>query len=96
MKGLVFLVILGGIAAAVYNYASRPDYQKVIATAEAGIRSEYSKRDGVTVVDVQLIKENDHKLTGFVKLKVADIAITHSCAVTLAEDFSKYIYGCSP
>jgi hypothetical protein len=54
---------------------------------EQGIRDELSKQSGVTVEDVQLIKESPKKLTGFAKVRMPPRgAITESCTATLGED----------
>jgi hypothetical protein len=34
------------------------------------IKTEFEKREGVTVTEVQMIKESPKKLSGFVKLKL--------------------------
>lgn len=38
------------------------------------IRAEFSKRDGLKVIDVQLIREKNRKLVGFVKLEIEALA----------------------
>jgi hypothetical protein len=96
MKILVFLGSLAAIFGAFIWYLSKPDWPKYIESVKGEIRHEYSNREGVTVQDVQLVKESDTKLSGFGKLKVNDIEIFHGCTVTVAEDGSNSIWRCAP
>lgn len=60
------------------------------------IQKEFQKRDGVQVVDVELMRENSHKLFGFVKLRIdgLDTEISKSCTATMNDDSSHYIWRC--
>jgi hypothetical protein len=72
-----------------------------IEQTKQDIRSEYEKRPGLTVVDVQMIKESPTKLTGFVKMKPKGLPkslgtlgeISKSCSATLGEN-RQYIWRC--
>ena len=66
-----------------------------IAAAKASIRTEFEKRDGVTVSEVALIRENPRKLIGYVKFKidVLNLDVTKSCSATIGEG-NKYIMRC--
>jgi hypothetical protein len=65
-----------------------------IKNVEQSIRSEYGKRQGITVLDVQLMKESPKKLSGFIKVKVPLLGeVTKPCAATMGED-GQYIWQC--
>jgi tetratricopeptide (TPR) repeat protein len=59
-----------------------------IKTIEKSIWTEFSKRDGVQVRDVKMIKETNTKLTGYVRLWIPgiDIEITKSCNAIYGQD----------
>ena len=65
-----------------------------IANVKQGIRSEYEQR-GLTVNEVQLVKENSKTLKGFVKLSHLGMEATHTCEATYGED-SNIVYTCKP
>lgn len=71
--------------------------QEDIDTTKKSIRSEFEKRDGIKVVDVQLIKESPKKLTGFVTLKMnllgTPLEVSKTCTATMGEG-SQYIWQC--
>jgi len=72
-----------------------------IEQTKQSIRSEYEKRPGLTVVDVQMIKVSPTKLTGFVKLKPKGLPksvgalgeISKECSATMGEN-RQYIWRC--
>jgi hypothetical protein len=65
-----------------------------IKRAEQSIRSEFGKREGVTVLDVQLMKESSRKLSGFVKVKVPLFGeVTKPCSATMGDN-SEYMWTC--
>lgn len=72
-----------------------------IEQTKQDIRSEFEKRPGLTVVDVQMIKESPRKLVGFVKLKPNGIPnslgtlgeVSKDCTATWGEN-SQYIWRC--
>lgn len=57
------------------------------------VRDEFAKRRGVTVTEVSFIKESNKKLTGLVKLRIADVDVTRSCNATMGEG-AQYIWKC--
>jgi hypothetical protein len=58
-----------------------------ISNIDQAIRTELSKTRGVTVEDVQLLRESPRKLTGFAKLKVPLLGnISKSCTATMGDD----------
>lgn len=58
------------------------------------IRTEFEKRDGITVVDVVMLRETPKKATGYVKLKAPVLGeITKPCGATMAEG-GQYIWQC--
>jgi hypothetical protein len=72
-----------------------------IEETKKSIRSKYEKQPGLTVVDVQMIKESPTKLTGFVKLKPTGLPkslgslgeVSKNCAATWGE-YGQYIWRC--
>lgn len=91
--GLAVAVVF---AIAAVAYLNRPYFSDdAIRTVEASIKSEFQKRDGVTVDEVRMIRENDRKLKGFVKLTIAGLSssITKGCEATLGDD-QKLIWQC--
>ena len=68
----------------------------VIAQVESGIRTEFGKTAGTSVVEVSLIKSQKRQLTGFVRLKTEGLAqsYTKSCAATMATNGGSYIWEC--
>jgi hypothetical protein len=58
------------------------------------ITEQFEKREGVKVIEVQMLKENSKKAIGFVKLQVPLFGeITKSCSATMAEN-GRYIWQC--
>lgn len=56
-------------------WPAKPHFEKAdVDRIKQDIRTEFSKSDGLRVVDVQLIRENDRKLVGFVKLEIEALA----------------------
>lgn len=68
-----------------------------IVVCKQSIHDEYSKRDGVEVIEVVMMKESRKKLMGLLKLKVnfmgTDREITKSCTATMGETH-QYIWQC--
>ena len=81
--------ILGGIAilAALWWWFSQPRFSDAdVVAMKASIREEYQKK-GLTVSEVTLIRVNDRRLEGFVKLESAAFgSLTKECFVTLGDD----------
>jgi len=58
------------------------------------IKQEFEKREGVKVIEVEMIKESSTKAIGFVKLQVPLFGqITKSCSATMGES-GRYIWEC--
>jgi hypothetical protein len=65
-----------------------------IANVTQSIRAEFSKRAGVTVQDVQMLRESPRRLEGFVKIKVPLIGtVDKSCTATMGDD-GRSIWQC--
>lgn len=68
-----------------------------INKCKKSIKSEFEKRRGVTVTEVNLIKESSKKLTGFAKMNVSilgeEIEVMKSCTANMGED-GQYIWKC--
>jgi hypothetical protein len=60
---------------------------------ESHIRNEFGRRPGVTVKEVELIKESPQRLSGFVKLEKGGIEVMKSSSATWGER-GKYIWKC--
>jgi len=68
---------------------SRADAQDIAQN----IRDEFSKRPGVTVEDVQMIRVSSTQLSGFARIKVGRIEANKSCTSTLGED-GRSVWSC--
>jgi hypothetical protein len=76
-----------------------------IMAAKADIKAELQKQKGVSVTEVQLIRETPRKLTGFAKLHFSapntesgplagySVDITRQCGATMG-DGDRYIWQC--
>jgi hypothetical protein len=65
-----------------------------IEAIKKSIKTEFEKREGVTIVEVTMLKENSKKAIGLVKLNVPLVGeITKPCTATMGED-SRYIWQC--
>ena len=90
--GLIMFAIIG----ALYWYFSQPRFSvDEINRIKTDIKLKFEERKGVHVIDIDLIKENDRKLMGLVKLKIdgLDEEITKSCSARMGDD-SRYIWEC--
>lgn len=68
-----------------------------IASVRQSIKDEWSKKDGVeSVVNVELIRVEKRKLTGFVVLLFKGVAspIQKDCTATMADDDKNFIWQC--
>lgn len=67
-----------------------------IERVRQSIRQEYAKKEGITVVDVTMIKKSNRELTGFVQLKASagDDSQTVDCTASMAESGGQYIWRC--
>ena len=88
--GLTFLALL--LAACESGFS-----QEDIEQAKKSIRTEFEKRPGVKVLDVQLVKESPKKLTGFAKISTSilgsSVEVMRNCSATMGED-RQYIWRC--
>jgi len=58
------------------------------------IKEEFEKREGVKVIEVQMLKESSKKAIGFVKLQVPLFGeIAMPCSASMAEN-GRYIWQC--
>lgn len=64
-----------------------------IGNVKTSIRTEFEKTPGVSVKDVQIIKESDQRLTGFVKLEAEGFEVTKNCHANMGTD-NQYIWKC--
>ena len=65
-----------------------------IEAIKKSIKTEFEKREGVTVVDVTMLKESPKKAIGLVKLNVPLAGeITKACTATMGE-VPQYIWQC--
>jgi hypothetical protein len=62
---------------------------------EQGIRAEFSKREGIKVEEVKMIRESPRKMTGFATIRAPLIGAVHkSCSATMSED-GQTIWECT-
>jgi hypothetical protein len=94
----VFVMVLA--APLVYNlfnhgWPFEPSFSDTeIANVEQSIRSEFGKREGITVTEVRMMKESPRKLSGLAKIQVPEFGeVTKSCSATMGED-AQYIWEC--
>jgi hypothetical protein len=66
-----------------------------LQTIKDNIKKQYGKREGIEVLDVQIIQESATKATVFVKLRNSILGeFMHSCTATMGQDW-KYIWKCT-
>jgi hypothetical protein len=100
-KILGVLVLIVFAAPVIYNLLNdrspfgAPSFDEAeIEHVKQSIRSEYGKREGITVVDIQLMKESPKTLSGFIKVKVPLFGdVTKPCSATMGEG-DQYIWEC--
>ena len=92
LRGIVVMLAALFLAACESGFS-----QEDIEQAKRSIRTEFEKRPGVKVTDVELIKESSNKLTGFVKIstKVVGVSVDRSlnCTATMGDN-RQYIWRC--
>jgi YbbR domain-containing protein len=92
--GLIIIVALF-LAALLFFGGSSGFSNADIEGIKKSIKSKYEKREGVTVLEVQMLKESSRKAVGYVKLKIAVLGeVTKPCSATLAEDGEQTIWRC--
>jgi hypothetical protein len=58
------------------------------------IKTEFEKQPGITVTEVEMIRESSKKATGFVKIRMPLVGeIMKSCTATMGQD-NRYIWRC--
>ena len=95
------LIVLSLIAIAfVYNWSQtgtvsgRGFTEADVKNIESSIREEFSKKRGVTVDDVQMIRESPTRMTGFVKVRVPILgAMQKTCSANFGEE-GRSIWSC--
>ena len=65
-----------------------------IEMAKNSIRQEFSKRDGVTVTDVVLLRDGPQKLSGFAKFKISGTEIMRNCSALMDETDGQFMWRC--
>jgi hypothetical protein len=105
-RGVWVLIVVIAIGVWVF-WPDSPHFAKEdITKIEKSIRDELSKRQGLKVIEVKLIKESDRKLSGFVRFEMdafkdlakltgssVDAAFTKSCTATMDENW-EMIWQC--
>jgi hypothetical protein len=99
-------VVLGGIVIAIFGAGWAYNWQKTgtpsgigfsdeaISSIKSDIRDEFAKRRGITVEEVQMLRESPRKLTGFVKVKAPLLGtINKACTATMGDD-GRSIWRC--
>lgn len=68
-----------------------------VRQTEESIRTEFNKKEGVRVTNVQMIRESPRKLMGIASMSVSlygqHIDVTKSCSATMGDNNS-YIWRC--
>jgi hypothetical protein len=66
-----------------------------IEAIKKSIKQEFEKQEGVSVIEVVMMKESSTKAVGFVKLKLPTFGeISKSCSATMGEDGKNYLWSC--
>jgi hypothetical protein len=99
-------VVIGGILVAIFGAGLAYNWEKTgtpsgigftdaaVTSIEQDIRDEFAERRGITVEDVQMVKESPRKLTGFVRIKAPFVgSINKQCTATMGED-GRSIWRC--
>jgi hypothetical protein len=93
--GAFIAIIIAAIAAYWLFFGAETGFSDAdVASVKTSIKSEFEKRGGVVVSDVQMVRESSKKLIGFAKVKSDGInfEITKSCTATYAE--RQYLWEC--
>jgi hypothetical protein len=88
-----FILLLVSIAC-----TSRQFHEKDIAKTETDISANFEQR-GFTVEQVNLVKESDRRLSGFVKFRKSSglfskAQLSKNCVATMDADSGKWIWEC--
>lgn len=91
---IIGAVFIGAIAYFAWPKTGFDESQ--IQEIRTDIKSNYEKRDGVSVEDVVLFRESGNKLKGFVKLRIRGLPdiVTRPCTATTADDEGQYVWQC--
>jgi hypothetical protein len=99
VRALVVIIALTGVGWA-YNWnqtgtiSGKGFSDADISRIGQDIRSEFGKRPGMTVEEVQLLRESPRKLSGFAKVKVPLLgSISKTCTATMGDD-GRSIWQC--
>ena len=94
--GAAALIYAGAVIISKAPSNTAPGFVKAdIKAMKESIRTEFEKREGIEVVEVEMIRESDTKATGFVKLKTRLLGeIMKSCSATMELDSNRYIWRC--
>ena len=99
MKSLRLCAVLVVLAFGTFTTACSSKFNEAQTLgAENDIRAQYEKQ-GFTVEQVNLVKESDRRLSGFVKFRksaglLSKVQITKNCTATMDADSSRYIWEC--
>lgn len=90
----VWIIVIVALGGGIY-YLTRPDFsERQIDEVRASIEDKFSKRDGVKVLKVVMMRKAQRELVGFVSLSVSGHEITSSCHADMAADGSTYLWEC--
>lgn len=93
--GFLGLGVLILFAALIYWDKNRGFSDDDISAMKRSIKTEFEKKEGISVSDVVMMKETDNKATGFVKLNIKGLGlITKSCNSTMAQNSRDYYWRC--
>jgi hypothetical protein len=99
MKSSRLCAVLVVLAFALFTTSCSSKFSEAqILGAENDIRAQYQKQ-GFTVEQVNLVKESDRRLSGFVRFRkssglLSKVQITKNCTATMDADSSRYIWEC--
>jgi hypothetical protein len=93
LVGVPLLIILG--LAVWYALPERGFGPENIERVNQSIRDSYSQKD-MQVTEINLIRENKQKLSGYIKVHVPGIAepVQKTCTATMDDKFEKFIWSC--
>ena len=92
------IIIIGAVAIGGYFLFFAPPNgfsDEDLRNIKSSIKSEFEKRNGVTVQEVTMLKEGPNKASGFAKIKMEVLGeFTKPCSATMAENGKNYIWRC--
>jgi hypothetical protein len=94
----VAMAVFSGISSynASHNVSRGGFVDEDIESMKRSIKREFASREGVRVIEVDMMQESASKATGFVKLEIEGLGkISKSCSATMEQSGKRYIWQCN-